>query len=146
MLTELCRIIHKFPGTGLTCNLFGALQYAKTGPPSRNSHDNEKFLFFPGMYLLRAWCKHCNDLKERSMYKICAELPDITSQYHVNDHNHFFDFTMLPKLLTPSCQAIICIFGTWGWITTFTIAHHLTLSCAWSIKSMLSQPISLNLF
>jgi hypothetical protein len=52
---------------------------------------------------------HCNGLKERSTYKICAELPDITLQYHMKEHNHFFDFMMLHELLTTACQEITCI-------------------------------------
>jgi len=34
---------------------------------------------------------HHNGFKE-STYKIYAELPDITLQYHMKEHNHFFDF------------------------------------------------------
>jgi len=52
---------------------------------------------------------HCNGLKERSTYKICAELPNITLQYHMKEHNNFFDFTMLHELLTLACQEITCI-------------------------------------
>ena len=50
-----------------------------------------------------------NSHKERSTYKICEELPDITLQYHMKEHNHFFDFMMLHELLTTSCQEITCI-------------------------------------
>ena len=52
---------------------------------------------------------HCNGLKEKSTYKIRAELPDITSQYHMKEHNHFFDIMMLHELLTPACQEITYI-------------------------------------
>jgi hypothetical protein len=49
-IKELSRIIHKFPGTCLTCNLLSVLkQYKKTGSPSHHSHDaKEKSLFLPG--------------------------------------------------------------------------------------------------
>ena len=73
-------------------------------------------------------------------------MQDITLQYCMKEHNHFFDFMMLHELLTPACHEITCIL--WNLRIHYHVhtGHHLTLSCAKSIQSMPSQPISLNLF